>query len=281
MTPIPYNDFGGVGPDLHFLHANGYPPDCYQPFLKALKTKYHVFGMLLRPLWEKASPSDLDDWRPLSQDLLEFLSQRDAGPLIGVGHSIGAVVTLRAALWQPNRFRALILIEPVLFPPAFILTWNIIRALGLGYKLHPLIPAARHRRSKFDDLELLFKGYRRKDVFRFMSDENLHAYIDGISMPRPDGGFELAYTPEWEARIYETGVWRDLDLWRGLPTLTIPTLIIRGGQTDTFRVGAAQRIQRLRPQTTILTIPESTHLVPLEKPQETFQIMQDFLKEIL
>ncbi len=281
MRAIPSNDFGGKGLNLYFLHANGYPPACYLPFLEALKTRYHVFGMLLRPLWEKASPSDLDDWHPLSQDLLEFLDQQEAGPVIGVGHSIGAVVTLRAALWQPNRFRALILIEPVLFPPAFILTWNIIRALKLGDKLHPLVPAARRRRSEFDDLELLFKGYRRKNVFRFMSDENLRAYIRGISRPRPGGGFELAYTPEWEARIYETGVWRDLDLWRGLPTLTVPTLIIRGGQTDTFRAGAAQRVRRLRPETQIITIPKSTHLVPLEKPQETFQIMQDFLKEIL
>lgn len=119
-------DFGGTGTPLHFLHANGYPPDCYQPLFELLKTEYHVFGMLLRPLWEEAKIADIHDWHPFSEDLLRFLDKGwgdpapTHNPVIGVGHSIGAIVTLRAALRDPGKFKALVLIDPVLFVPSFL-----------------------------------------------------------------------------------------------------------------------------------------------------------------
>jgi pimeloyl-ACP methyl ester carboxylesterase len=278
---IPYIDFGGAGLPLHFLHANGYPPACYRPLIDLLTTRYHVFGMLLRPLWPEAKPEELDDWRPLSEDLLRFLDKGAPGGVIGVGHSIGALVTLRTALRHPGRFRALVLIDPVLFPPYFIVAWNVMRALGLGYRLHPLIRGALRRRRTFDDLEAVFAGYRRREVFRYMDDEALRTYISGITRAVDGSGHELVYSPEWEARIYYTGIWRDMDLWRDLPNLEPPVLIIRGGETDTFLARTAARVRRLRPQTKVVTIEKATHLVPLERPQETFDTMDSFLKEVL
>ena len=94
---IPNFDLGGTGEPLHFLHANGYPPACYQSLFELLQTRYRVIGMLLRPLWDNSNPKEIEDWKPFSEDLLQFLSQ-EPRPVIGVGHSIGAVVTLRAAL---------------------------------------------------------------------------------------------------------------------------------------------------------------------------------------
>src|SRR5262249_22185487 len=151
-TPIPYFDFGGTDQPLHFLHANGYPPECYQAFLNLLRTKYRVFGMLLRPLWKDSKPDELQSWKPLSGDLLQFLAPQPT-PVIGVGHSIGAIVTLRAALQDPGKFRALILLDPVLLVPSRLIFWKVFRALGLRDSLHPLIAGARKRRRVFDDLE--------------------------------------------------------------------------------------------------------------------------------
>ncbi|HJQ14929.1 MAG TPA: alpha/beta hydrolase, partial [Anaerolineales bacterium] len=163
----PHFDFGGAGQPLHFLHANGYPPECYNPFLALLRTRYHVFGILLRPLWRDSKPNAIEHWKPFSDDLGEFL---DSSPtsVIGVGHSIGAIVTLRAALREPGKFRALILLDPVLFVPSRHVLWNFFRAIGLGNKVHPKIPGALKRRRTFDDLDLVFRGYRKRNVFRYM-----------------------------------------------------------------------------------------------------------------
>jgi pimeloyl-ACP methyl ester carboxylesterase len=264
---------------LHFLHANGYPPDCYQPLLDLLKTQYHVFGMKLRPLWDGANAEDLNDWHPLSDDLLRFLTTGGLGPAIGVGHSVGGIVTLRVALRDPDKFRALVLFDPVLFVPSILVAWNLLRAIGLGNKLHPKIIGALKRRRTFDNLDLAFRGYRTRKVFRYLSDENLRAYIAGIAKPKAGGGFELVYSPEWESRIYLTSL-RDFDLWRELPKLKVPTLIIRGAETDTFFENAANLIKKKNSKIQIKTLENSTHILPLEYPQKVFNLMRAFLSDV-
>lgn len=277
-TEIPHFDICGEGVPLHFLHANGYPPDCYTPLFENLKPNFHVFGMKLRPLWDGAKMDGLNDWHPYSEDMLRFLSNVEADPVIGVGHSIGGIVTLRAAMRDPSKFRALILLDPVLFMPSFLVMWNITRALGLGYHVHPLIQTALKRRRRFDNLETVFRGYRTRKVFRYMSDEQLWAYIRGITKPA-ENGFELVYTPEWEAHIYLTGL-RDLDIWRGLRTFQVPTLIIRGAETDTFMENIGRRVQRLNPSIQVKTLERSTHILPLERPQEVSELIDHFVKHL-
>jgi pimeloyl-ACP methyl ester carboxylesterase len=281
FSPIPFSDYGGKGAPLHFLHANGYPPACYQPLLKRLESKYHVSGMLLRPLWPDAKFEEVNDWSPFTDDLLKFFDEQKIESVIGVGHSIGAIVTLRAALKEPKRFRALVLMDPVLFPRYFILEWNLMRLSGQGYRFHPLIKGALNRRREFDDLDTVFKGYRRRDIFRFFSDENLRAFIQGMTQPKANGGYGLVFSPEWEARIYYTGVWHDWDLWQNIHRLEIPTLIIRGAETDTFWESTAHVVQKKNHKIKIVSLEKSTHLLPLEKPNEVFEITESFLKDVL
>ncbi len=286
FSPIPSFDLGGNGPPLHFLHANGYPPESYHPLFELLQTQYHVFGMLLRPLWPGSNPNEVQDWKPFSDDLLRYLESQPAS-VIGVGHSIGAMVTLRAALRDPGKFRALILLDPVLFVPAILCAWNFVRALGLGSKLHPKIPGALKRRRAFDDLDLVFRGYRSRAVFRYMSNEDLRTHIAGITRKTdqgraapPQGGYELVYSPEWEARIYLTGL-RDFDIWRDLPKLQVPTLFLRGAETDTFLKNAARLVKRKHSKARVETLDKSSHILPLERPQDVFDMMQTFLNEVL
>lgn len=277
---IPFLDFGGSGPPLVFLHANGYPPGCYRPLLERLAAQYQVQAMLQRPLWPGSRPADLRDWIPLTDDLLQHLDENHPAPVVGVGHSMGGIALLRAAVRHPQRFSALALIDPVLFPPHFILGWNILRALGLGQHVHPLIRTAKTRRRRFDDLQRLFNGYRRRPTFKYMSDAALRDYIESIACPQPDGGYQLCYPAEWEAQIYHTGIWRDMELWRGLPGLRVPLLILRGAETDTFFASTAQRVERTQPRARVITIDRATHLVPLEHPEQTSHLILDFLKEI-
>jgi len=278
MKIIPHFDLNSTGPPLHFLHANGYPPACYKPLLELLKRDYHVFGMFLRALWPDSNPGAIKDWNPFSEDLLRFLSSRETAPLIGVGHSIGAIVTLRAALREPDKFWALVLIDPVLFPPRRLISWNLVRAIGLGHRLHPMIAGSSKRRRTFDDLDTVFRGYRNRKIFRYMSDEHLRIYIEGIAKPK-NGGYELVFSPEWETRIYFTGL-RDFDLWRALPRLNVPTLFIRGAETDTFWEEAARLVKRKQPKVKMETLERSTHLLPLERPKEVFDAIQSFLKTL-
>ncbi|MGB7875138.1 MAG: alpha/beta hydrolase [Anaerolineales bacterium] len=276
---IPLLEIGGVGEELLFLHANGYPPECYRPMLSRLANFYHVIAMVQRPLWPESKPEEIEDWRPLSDDFLRFLDAHHSGPLACVGHSMGGIALLRAALREPERFKAIVLLDPVLFPPYFIAFWNVLRKFEPGRRRHPLISGARQRRREFDDLERLYNGYRRKSVFRYMQDDSLRAYVEGIACQRDGGSYQLCYSAEWEIRIYLTGIWRDMDIWRGLPELEVPTLIVRGVETDTFWEQTGKLVQRKQPGVRVEALESCTHLLPLERPGEVANLIQSFFEE--
>jgi pimeloyl-ACP methyl ester carboxylesterase len=278
---IPYIDLNGSGQIIHFSHANGYPPECYKPLLSKLSKHYHVLSMLQRPLWPGSDPNEIKDWLPLAQDLLSFLEQRFITSSIAIGHSLGGVNSLRAVILAPERFKALILIDPVLFTPRVILARRLIWSLNLVYRFHPYIKATSYRRREFSDLKSVFEGFRKKSVFRYMDDASLQAYVEGITTPKPGGGYKLAFSPEWEMRIYATGIWRDMDIWRNLSKINIPILVIRGSESDTFLPASAKLFLRRQPEAGVITIENSTHLVPLEYPDLVCNAIIQFLQEKL
>lgn len=272
---IPFTAFSTSGPYLHFAHANGYPPMAYAPLLNALATTYRVEAMHFRPLWPEAKPENVQrDWYPFMADLEQFFAERGQKGFIGVGHSLGAVTTLAAALHNPDLFRAVVLIDPVLFRRRFLLLWDAVRTVGLGRRLHPLIPTALRRRKVFESVDEMFSRYRRAAVFSRLSDDGLRAYVNSIARPRADGQVELNYSPEWEVKVYETG---PLNLWSRLPRLRPPLLLIWGAESDTFQAPAARKIQRLLPTARVISVPETGHLVPLEQPETVRQLMDEFL----
>lgn len=277
----PSIDFGGTGEELLFLHANGYPPECYRPLLSRLTENYHVTAMVQRPMWSDSKPEDIDDWRPLTDDLLRYLDTHHSGPLACVGHSMGGIALLRAALREPERFKAIVLLDPVLIPPYFSPLWKLFYKSGLGYRWHPLISTARNRRREFDDLDRLFKGFRRKPIFRYFDDEALQAYVEGITCKTDKGSYQLCYSAEWEAHLYITAVWRDKDIWRSLPKLEAPTLIVRGAETDTFWEQTGRLVKRKQPRVHVEVLEKSTHLMPLERPKEVSTLIQSFFEENL
>jgi pimeloyl-ACP methyl ester carboxylesterase len=58
----------------------------------------------------------------------------------------------------------------------------------------------------------------------------------------------------------------------------VPTLIIRGAETDTFLASTAHRVQKVNPAIFQETINQSTHLVALEKPVQVHQKIEWFLR---
>ena len=278
---IPLINFGGTGEELVFLHANGYPPECYRPLLSRLAENFHVTAMVQRPLWPDSKPGDIDSWHPLTDDFLRFLDAHHTGLITCVGHSMGGIALLRAALREPERFKAIVLLDPVLLPPYIIAFWNIMRKLEIGERHHPFLKAARQRRQQFDDLDRLYQGYRRKPVFRYFDDEALRAYVNGIACQVDENIYQLCYSAKWETHIYMISIWKDMDIWRGLPALEIPSLIVRGAETDTFWEQTGKLVKRKQPEIRLEELEESTHLLALERPTEISNLIQSFFKENL
>jgi pimeloyl-ACP methyl ester carboxylesterase len=120
----------------------------------------------------------------------------------------------------------------------------------------------------------MFARYRRAPIFHRINDRGLRAYVSSLARPRADGQVELAYPPEWEAAIYRSG---PLNLWERVGQLKTPTLIVYGGESDTFGAPARLRLEALAPHIRFEKVAAAGHLVPLERPEEVGRLILAFL----
>lgn len=267
------HDFGGRGPIIHLAHANGFPPAAYRPLAQALTDRFHVLALPARPLWPGSHPQSAPTWHPLTDDLLHGLEGLGDDPVIGVGHSLGGVLTLWAAVRHPERFRAVVLMDPVILPPAWLTVVRLLRLLGVERRL-PLVRRALRRRRTWPSRQTCFEEYRGKPFFVRWPEESLRAYVEAGTEERGDGSVELVYPPEWEAHIFAT---TPTDIWRAVPRLRVPALFLRGAHSDTFRPASQVRVQRCLPQAHCVTIGDAGHMLPFEQPARTARAIRDFL----
>jgi pimeloyl-ACP methyl ester carboxylesterase len=274
------------GPLLLHAHANGYPPEVYRAFLEPFLDTYQVRAIYLRPFWPGSTPDGLNDWRIFRDDYLAALPSlpKAAGGqpgLIGMGHSLGAMTTLMAAIEKPEKFRALVLIEPTLFPAWMGYLMRGLAPLHVYRYLHPLIRRTLRRKTSFPDQESMYQNYRKKGIFAAIPDDVLRDYVRGLASPAADGTVGLQYSPEWEAQVYETGGSADRYVWKNLAGIPCPVLVIRGEQSDTLADKTLERITRRLPRGKAVTIPEVGHLLPLESPRRVAAVVLDFLESVL
>lgn len=276
QSGIPFVDWGGAGPLLHFAHANGFPPATYRAFIQRL-TGYHCLSDEARPLWPGSNPGQFHHWRELAVDLQRFLSQVTIAPVIGVGHSLGAVTTLFCAAAKPELFRAVVLIDPVIFPLPMSPVLAVAEKLHLSGRAR--LPAlTRRRRMEWPSREAVFDSYRRARVFTRWSDSGLWDYIYSVTEDRPGGGVRLRYPREWEARIFETV---PPDSWLVMPRLRgLPTLVLRGELSTTFTRSAMSAMRWFMPWARYVEVEGADHFVPMTHPGQAAEAVLSFLEEL-
>ncbi len=271
-SEIPFDDFGGQGPLVHFASANAYPPAVYHRMLTLVAKAHRVLAVHHRPLWPGSRPEEIDDWQVIADDLIRFFDQQGLANAIGVGHSLGAVATMMAALKRPELFRALVLIEPVFLPRAILAMLVSGQALDEPYET-PLVKIARERRKWWPTREEAFTHYRSKQVFRRLSDEALWDYVRHGFVSEEGGGITLFYRSEWEARIYALP---PTDVWDWVPQVTHPVLAVRGRETNTLSEQAWSLWKQLQPRAEFKEFQASGHLLPLERPDDVASKITDF-----
>jgi pimeloyl-ACP methyl ester carboxylesterase len=225
-APLELDDWGGTGPVLHLAHANGFPPGSYRKLIEFLKPRYHVFTLRSRCLVPGTSPLGMRTWDEMADELAHALRAQGLEGVVGVGHSMGGVATLLAAVKDPGLFRA--------------------------------------------------ASYRKKALFHRFDPECFQDYITHGLTETPGGGLRLTIPSAWEARIFETS---PSTVWSRLGSVRVPTLVMRGGDTDTFTPQALERVRRTLPQVRTEELPGTTHLFPLEQPRECGRRILTFLDD--
>ncbi len=259
----------GRGSPLLFLHANAYAPGAYRQLLQPIAEHYTVHPLKLRPLWD-AQP--INNWHALVDDITATLDTQFDQPVVGVGHSLGAVTLLLAAAQRANRFSSIVLIEPGA-PPAWLAFW-LRRAPRWFHEGNPYRQAALRRRDRWPSREAAFADERQRRLHARVSDEVLSDIVEAGLIDHPEGGKTLRFSKHWEASLYESPV----NVWRVLRSSLPPVTLLRGAESKVLSRETYRRWQAVHPSTRGIEIPDSGHLLPLEQPEVTARIVLDALR---
>ncbi|MFC1822262.1 alpha/beta fold hydrolase [Thermodesulfobacteriota bacterium] len=272
-----YIDWGGSGPLAHISHATGLCAGTYSPLAKRLKSKLRIVGMDDRGHGNSTAPADphkLKTWDLFVDDLEGFFESLHE-PVIAIGHSRGGVTSLVLAVKRPELIRAVILIDPSIIPLFWTLPLFLARKLGLT-RFIPMVAQAGRRKNVWPDRETLFDAYRNKGAFRTWDEEFLKAYIADGTEETPDGSFKLCCEPLWEQQTFASCLH---DMWRYIPLIRQPTLLLYGANSYAFLPSAVKRFKANFPDATFRCYSENGHFLPMERPDDTVKTIITFLKE--
>jgi len=271
-----YIDWGGSGPLTHIAHATGLCAGLYTPWAERLRSHLRVTGIDLRGHGRteaQADPTQLKNWNVFYDDLEWFLESLDQ-PVVAIGHALGGTASLVVATRRPDLVSALILIEPGIMPPSWRPWVFLAQKTGLsGYV--PFVTRASKRKNTWPDSQSARISLQSKGPFRQWKEEFLEAYLTEGMEETELGGERLLCDPEWEGRCLAMAPY---DVWGYVPRLTAPTLVLYGALSTTFLPSVVTRFRTRVPQAVIKGFEETGHFVPMERPDESAEVVLQFLQ---
>ncbi len=267
----------GEQPRLLISHATGFHGRCYGPLVAELAATggdptadaldYRGHGDTTLPAGMPISwDAFADDALAVAADIAGRRAGRSDGasrPLVGFGHSMGGACLLAAAARQPDRFAALVVYEPIVFPPTM--------AAG-EHGSNPLVSGARRRRRSFPSYaDALDNFAAKRPLGRFRADA-LEAYVhDGF---RPvDDGVTLKCTPEVEAETFEAA--SEHRIWDQLPSITTPVIVLGGRRDGSPPPEVAEPVAERLPTATFRRLEHLDHFGPMTHPDEIARLLLD------
>ncbi len=216
---VAVHEFGGTGRPLLLSHATGFHGYCYLPIADELADEFTSFAVDYRGHGDTARPDDWQvDWNRYGDDALAAArAVAPDGGLIGFGHSMGGACLLMAAHREPGLFDALVVFEPIVFPPR-----DADGPQGDGPSLSQ---GARKRRGSFASFDEAIANYTSKPPMIAFDPDVVRLYVAHGFRPAPEG-VRLKCDPEHEARTFDTG--GSHRTWDVLPEIETPVAVLAG-----------------------------------------------------
>lgn len=244
--------FGFLMPTpVAFAHATGFCGGVWRPVVASLP------GGVETLVWDfpcHGSAPKLDhpiDWWDMGSYALAQVAGAGA-PLIGVGHSMGGAVMLMAEIRSPGTFAALLLIEPIVYPPPF------------GEYEGPQTLLAKKRRNQFTSRDEARANFVEKLPFSAWHPAALDGYVDCGLIETP-AGTELACRPQDEVAIYKAATRHGV--WDLLGRVDSPVTILAGASSETHNLDFVRHLASQIPDCDYEIVPGTGHFLPMEMPE--------------
>jgi len=269
---------------VHFAHATGFNAETYAALLDDLDRSIAILLMDARGHGRStatADPRKLHSWRPYRDDLEAFIETLPQPVVLG-GHSMGATVSMELAAARPDLVGGLVLIDPVIVPPAQIPLLALARTFGLADRIVPIAQMAARRRTEFPSRQAAVENYVGKGPFRTWPREWIERYVEGGTADNEDGTVRLSCDRAWESKTFAMAT---VNPYRSLRKVRCPiTLFAREHSGPPFTRASRDAFMRCRPETRLLVLEDATHFMAMERPEivvEELERMAELLRSEL
>ncbi len=253
-------------------HATGFHGRVFDPVADYLHASHHCYSFDYRGHGDSSLPQDWKaHWTAYGDDALAVArviaaaKTSTATSIIGAGHSMGGAALVMAALREPELFRALVLYEPIIFPPQ-----ARVGSSDTGIP-SPLADGARRRRSTFASFDDALTNYASKPPLNIAHPDALRAYVMHGFQSQPDNSVVIKCSPEHEARTYEMGAIHET--WNDLPKLRVPVWLVSGEVIPHTPGAIAALIANEIPGSTLVQWNDLGHFGPMQDPQRFAQFI--------
>lgn len=247
---------------IHFAHGNGFPSLCYKQLLDQLAGDFD-YCYIDRIGHDPVYPVG-ENWNNLVKQILASIKAQATQPVIGLGHSLGGVLSLLAAIEEPEYFKAVILLDSPLIGPFKSRVVRFAKALGVIDRITPAL-RTKGRCEYWQDYHQLLGYLKTRELFKTFTDECLNDYIE-YGLEHKNDGYYLRFDRHIEYQIYRT-IPHIIPSLKG--KLSVPTALIYGDKST-----VVDRMDRsyMRSHFNVKNFKiKGTHLFPMEYPHDTAQ----------
>lgn len=260
-------------PLIHFAHANGVPALVYRKLFEALSDKFDVIYVPLLGV-DQLYPVD-QHWNSMTQQVVDSIQQQAQGrKVIGMGHSLGGVLTFKAALQHPALFERLVLLDPPLIMGHDSFLMHVAKTLKIK-AVDNMSPAAlsKRRRDHWESREQASELLKPKALYQAFDPDCFDDYIRFALTEDPlRGGVQLTIPKQAEVDIFRTNptTW-----WLPQPKLKVPARLIVASEGPFLARKWPHKVQKK------FGVPFSVftggHMFPLEKPLQLAELLKQQL----
>ena len=280
-TLIPLRRYGNPnGTRIVLSHANGFASDAYYPFWQLLLDRFDLVLYDFRNHgWNAVTsfsahsiPTFVEDNKCIAEAIEVQFGPK---PRIGVFHSLSGQTAAVEASRVEGAYEALVLFDPFFCPPGC----DPRHRARLEKTMGGMADTARRRRTTFDSVEIYAERLRGSPAFERLrpgvADLIARATLREASV---SSAFELRCPREYEAKIYEQGIEYASSV--EIEALTCPVKVIGSDPIEPHSFLPTVAMNEIL-ELNYDFIPETTHFLQLEEPEECVATMLEFMSEVI
>ncbi|MDR3502612.1 MAG: alpha/beta hydrolase [Legionella sp.] len=243
---------------IHFAHGNGFPALCYKQMLDGLKP-YYDYCYIDRVGHNPAFPVG-ENWHNLVLEVIASMERQADRPVIALGHSLGGVLSLLAAIERPELVKAVVMLDSPLIGVLKSSAVRLAKAFGIIDRVTPAF-RTKGRREYWEKHEQILPYLKSRDLFKNFADACLSDYIK-YGLEHKTDGYYLRFNRHVEYQIYRT-IPHIIPSYEG--KLLTPSALIYG---DKSTVVGKMDLRYMKKNFNITCYKtHGSHLFPMEHPQ--------------